>query len=82
MYWFLHALDKFMYCFCNFVGNFAVWGGTFSTCDCCLMAIRGKEDPWNSICSGAVTGGVLMARGMLKVISFHFHLFPQGKYIQ
>eukprot|EP00112_Aurelia_sp_Birch-Aquarium-sp1_P006086 Seg1680.12 transcript_id=Seg1680.12/GoldUCD/mRNA.D3Y31 product="Mitochondrial import inner membrane translocase subunit Tim17-B" protein_id=Seg1680.12/GoldUCD/D3Y31 len=43
-------------------GNFAVWGGTFSTCDCCLMAIRGKEDPWNSICSGAVTGGVLMAR--------------------
>ena len=46
-------------------GNFAVWGGTFSTCDCCLMAIRGKEDPWNSIFSGAITGGVLMARGML-----------------
>jgi len=43
-------------------GNFAVWGGTFSTCDCCLMAIRGKEDPWNSIGSGAITGGILMAR--------------------
>jgi len=43
-------------------GNFAVWGGMFSTFDCCLMAARGKEDPWNSIGSGALTGAVLMAR--------------------
>ncbi|XP_057296902.1 mitochondrial import inner membrane translocase subunit Tim17-B-like [Hydractinia symbiolongicarpus] len=43
-------------------GNFAVWGGMFSTFDCCLMAVRGKEDPWNSIGSGALTGAVLMAR--------------------
>jgi import inner membrane translocase subunit TIM17 len=27
-----------------------------------LTAIRQKEDPWNSIVSGAVTGGVLAAR--------------------
>lgn len=43
-------------------GNFAVWGGMFSLFDCCLMGARGKEDPWNSIASGALTGGVLMAR--------------------
>ena len=35
----------------------------FSTFDCCLMAVRGKEDPWNSIGSGALTGAVLMTRG-------------------
>ena len=45
------------------LGNFAVWGGMFSTFDCCLMYARGKEDPWNSIGSGALTGAVLMARG-------------------
>ena len=44
-------------------GNFAVWGGMFSTFDCCLMAVRGKEDPWNSIGSGALPGAVLMIRG-------------------
>jgi len=44
-------------------GNFAVWGGLFSTFDCSLVAIRKKEDPWNSIISGAATGGVLAARG-------------------
>ena len=40
-----------------------MWGGLFSTFDCCLMGIRGKEDPWNSIGSGAITGAVLAARG-------------------
>jgi mitochondrial import inner membrane translocase subunit TIM17 len=43
-------------------GQFAVWGGLFACCDCSLTAIRQKEDPWNSIISGAVTGGVLAAR--------------------
>ncbi len=43
-------------------GQFAVWGGLFACCDCSLTAIRKKEDPWNSIVSGAVTGGVLAAR--------------------
>lgn len=43
-------------------GNFAVWGGLFSTIDCGLVALRKKEDPWNSITSGAVTGAVLAAR--------------------
>ncbi len=44
-------------------GNFGVWGATFSTFDCALIALRRREDPWNSICSGALTGGVLAARG-------------------
>ena len=43
-------------------GQFAVWGGLFACCDCTLTAIRQKEDPWNSIMSGAATGGVLAAR--------------------
>ena len=43
-------------------GSFAVWGGLFACCDCSLTAIRQKEDPWNSIISGAATGGILAAR--------------------
>ena len=43
-------------------GQFAVWGGLFACCDCSLTAIRQKEDPWNSIISGAATGGILAAR--------------------
>ncbi|KAK9720071.1 translocase of the inner membrane [Basidiobolus ranarum] len=47
-------------------GNFAVWGGLFSTFDCAFKGIRQKEDPWNSILSGTLTGGVLAARGGFK----------------
>lgn len=43
-------------------GNFAVWGGLFSSFDCLLQGIRHKEDPFNSIASGAITGGVLAIR--------------------
>ena len=39
-----------------------MWGGLFSTIDCGLVRLRGKEDPWNSITSGALTGAVLAAR--------------------
>ena len=48
------------------VGNFAVWGGLYSTFDCALIAVRDKEDPWNSIASGAITGAVLAARNGVK----------------
>ena len=47
-----------------FSGNFAVWGGLYSSFDCALIAVRNKEDPWNSIGSGAITGAVLAARGI------------------
>ena len=50
-------------------GNFAVWGGLFSSFDCSLVAIRKKEDPWNSIISGTLTGGVLAARGGWRAAS-------------
>lgn len=43
-------------------GQFAVWGGLFACCDCTLTAVRQKEDPWNSIISGAATGGILAVR--------------------
>jgi len=45
-----------------FGGSFAVWGLTFSSIDCCMVKLRNKEDPWNSITSGALTGAVLTVR--------------------
>jgi len=50
-------------------GQFAVWGGMFACCDCTLTAIRQKEDPWNSIISGATTGGILAARAGPKAVA-------------
>lgn len=43
-------------------GSFAVWGGLYSTFDCAMVYARQKEDPWNSILSGAATGGLLSLR--------------------
>lgn len=42
--------------------SFAAWGGLFSACDCTMVYLRQKEDPWNSIMSGALTGGLLSMR--------------------
>jgi import inner membrane translocase subunit TIM17 len=44
----------------------------FSTFDCALAGIRKVEDPWNSIWSGALTGGLLAARGGWKTASSSF----------
>eukprot|EP00932_Pfiesteria_piscicida_P003126 SRR837773.13039.p3 GENE.SRR837773.13039~~SRR837773.13039.p3 ORF type:complete len:165 (+),score=60.22 SRR837773.13039:82-576(+) len=46
-----------------------VWGGTFSSFDCTLQYIRRKDDHWNAIASGFLTGGVLAARGGWKAAS-------------
>jgi import inner membrane translocase subunit TIM17 len=43
-------------------GQFAMWGFTFSSCDCALAKLRRKEDHWNSIGSGFITGGLLTFR--------------------
>jgi len=43
-------------------GNFGVWGGMFSTFDCVFKGYRQKEDAWNGILSGFMTGGCLAAR--------------------
>merc|ERR1712232_1067446 len=50
-------------------GNFAVWGGTFSSFDCSLQFVRRRDDHWNAIASGFLTGGVLAARGGWKAAS-------------
>lgn len=34
----------------------------FSAIDCSLVYVRRKEDPWNSILSGAITGATLAVR--------------------
>lgn len=44
-------------------GNFAVWGSLFSTFDCGMIYWRQREDAWNSITAGALTGAVLACRG-------------------
>ncbi|KAI1230848.1 hypothetical protein IHE44_0008280 [Lamprotornis superbus] len=60
-------------------GSFAVWGGLFSMIDCSMVRMRGKEDPWNSITSGALTGAILAARraGIL-LTRFASTQFPNG----
>ncbi|KAF2923811.1 hypothetical protein DAI22_07g221600 [Oryza sativa Japonica Group] len=50
-------------------GGFAVWCGLFSACDCALVSVRQKEDPYNSIIAGAATGGILAARQGLPLVS-------------
>jgi len=44
-------------------GNFGIWGTMFSTYDCTVKGIRQKEDHWNSIIAGFMTGGSLAIRG-------------------
>jgi len=43
-------------------GQFAMWGVTFSSVDCTLAQMRKKEDAWNSIMSGGITGALLTWR--------------------
>ncbi|XP_017095743.2 probable mitochondrial import inner membrane translocase subunit Tim17 3 [Drosophila bipectinata] len=43
-------------------GSFALWGATYSTVDCAVSHLRQRDDSWNSIVSGAVTGGIVAAR--------------------
>ena len=47
-------------------GSFAVWGLVFSSFDCSLGYIRQRDDPWNAIGSGFLTGGVLAARAGMR----------------
>ena len=54
-------------------GSFAVWGGLFSTFDCTLVAVRHKEDPWNSIAAGALTGGFLSLRTGARACMLQLH---------
>lgn len=44
-------------------GNFGIWGTMFSTFDCTVKGVRQKEDYWNSVIAGFMTGGSLAIRG-------------------
>lgn len=48
-------------------GNFGLWGGIFSSVDCLLIHYRQKDDPYNAIAAGFITGGVLAIRGGASV---------------
>lgn len=48
-------------------GNFGLWGGIFSSVDCLLIYYRQKDDPYNAIAAGFITGGVLAIRGGVAV---------------
>ncbi|CAM0906660.1 unnamed protein product [Alopecurus aequalis] len=48
-------------------GSFAVWSTLFNTFDCTMVFVRKKEDPWNSIISGASTSGILSLRRGLRI---------------
>ncbi|CDW72901.1 mitochondrial import inner membrane translocase subunit [Stylonychia lemnae] len=50
-----------------FKGSFGMWGGVFSSMDCLLIYYRQKDDPFNAIIAGFITGGVLAIRGGLNV---------------
>ncbi|KAG6885923.1 hypothetical protein C0993_007941 [Termitomyces sp. T159_Od127] len=61
-------------------GNFGVWGGMFSTFDCAVKGWRQKEDAWNAIISGFMTGGCLAARSkwLGAVLTRFLTLLPGG----
>ena len=48
-------------------GSFAMWGGVFSSIDCLMIYYRQKDDPWNAVVSGFMTGGILAIRGGLSM---------------
>jgi import inner membrane translocase subunit TIM17 len=47
-------------------GSFAMWAGLFSISSCCMVYLREKEDPLNSVVGGAVTGFLLSIRGGIR----------------
>ena len=46
----------------------------FSTFDCAVKGYRQKEDAWNAIISGFMTGGCLAARSESLLFSCHVHV--------
>lgn len=51
-------------------GNFGVWGGLLSTFECAARGLRQKEDSWNPIISGFMTGGCLAVRSAFLYVLF------------
>jgi import inner membrane translocase subunit TIM17 len=59
-------------------GNFGVWGGMFSTFDCAVKGYRQKEDAWNGIISGFMTGGCLALRSKSFCFCYVCKLLTMG----
>jgi len=55
-------------------GGFAMWAMTYSLYECAFSSARGKEDMWNPIMSGAMTGGTLALRAGPRVAAGQFVL--------
>ncbi|KZL81671.1 mitochondrial import inner membrane translocase subunit tim-17 [Colletotrichum incanum] len=47
-------------------GNFAAFGGLLGLYTCAISGIRHREDPWNGIAAGLLTGGSLAVRNGYK----------------
>ena len=43
--------------------NFAVVGSVFSGTECAIEGLRAKNDLWNGVAGGCITGGVLARKG-------------------
>ena len=41
--------------------NFAIVGSIFAGTECCIESYRAKNDLWNGVSAGCLTGGVLAA---------------------
>jgi len=48
-------------------GNFGLWAGIFASVDCLFIHYRQRDDPYNAIAAGFITGGVLAIRGGVSV---------------
>lgn len=49
-------------------GNFGIFGGLLSLFDCTVKGIRRREDAFNAIGAGFLTGGCLAARGGFRAM--------------
>lgn len=47
-------------------GSFCMWACIFSVSSCCMVYLRQREDPINSVIAGFTTGFVLAIRGGLR----------------
>lgn len=43
--------------------NFGMIGAAYAGTECCIEGLRARDDVWNSVAAGAVTGGILAIRG-------------------
>jgi len=50
--------------------NFGRIGAMFSVSECCIEGLRGKNDIWNGIAGGVVTGGILARAAGPQAVAF------------